>query len=69
MKLGVTGSSPVVGLDLFFVSKSLVGGNGRRDRLKICSLYKGVGSIPILSDIFLCFTSEAVFIRLRRKPG
>ncbi len=26
-----------------------VGGIGRRDRLKICSLYKGVGSSPILS--------------------
>ncbi len=28
---------------------SSVGGTGRRDRLKICSLYKGIGSIPILS--------------------
>ncbi len=44
--LNVTGSSPVIHLI------SLVGGTGRRDRLKICSLYKGVGSIPILSIIY-----------------
>ncbi len=46
MALNVTGSSPVIHLS------SLVGGTGRRDRLKICSLYKGVGSIPILSIIY-----------------
>jgi hypothetical protein len=41
--LNATGSSPVIHPNL----NSPVGGIGRRDRLKICSLYKGVGSSPI----------------------
>ncbi len=44
MVLNATGSSPVIHPIIIICP---VGGIGRRDRLKICSLYKGVGSSPI----------------------
>lgn len=43
--LMVVGSSPIIYPSFL----SFVGGIGRRVRLKICSLYKGVGSSPIQS--------------------
>ena len=36
-------------LKYFFRNFCLFGGNGRRDRFKICSFYNGVGSIPIIN--------------------
>jgi cytochrome c oxidase subunit 2 len=38
------------GFKSHYLSFYLIGGSGRRDRLKICSFCKGVGSIPILNS-------------------
>jgi len=50
-------------------SRYLIGGMGRRDRLKICSFFKGVGSIPILNTLIIksvsCLRSTVLFYFLK----